>query len=81
VIPLQLPPLRERRADVLPLARHFLAQLADGALRLAPDAAAALTAWPWRGNVRELRNVLERSAAFVGEGALNRADLSLDLTV
>ncbi len=76
VVPLRVPPLRERREDILPLARHFLEQL--GGARLAPDAAAALRGHPWRGNVRELRNVLERSVAFSPEGPLTAAALRFD---
>jgi len=78
VIPLDVPPLRERREDVLPLARHFLTQLTGGAVRLTPDAVKALTAHRWPGNVRELRNVLERSTAFVPEGTLTAAALRFD---
>ncbi|MFT5680585.1 MAG: hypothetical protein ACI8RZ_001491 [Myxococcota bacterium] len=78
VIPLHLPPLRERREDILPLARHFLSQLTDGAVRLAPDAAAALLAHPWPGNIRELRNLLERSAVFVEGGMLRATELRFD---
>jgi len=78
VIPLHLPPLRERREDILPLARHFLTQLTGGAVRLAPDAIAALSAHHWPGNVRELRNVLERTTAFVPAGVLTAAALRFD---
>ena len=78
VIPLHLPPLRERREDILPLARHFLQQLTDGAVRLAPDAVAKLTLHAWPGNVRELRNVLERATAYTAEGLLTARSLQLD---
>lgn len=66
VVPLHIPPLRERRADIPDLARHLLRQMClNGcAPDLAPDALAMLTAHDWPGNVRELRNVLERSLAF-----------------
>jgi len=68
VLTLALPPLRERRADVLPLAEHFLeglclahgragVQLSDGARRM-------LSGYAWPGNVRELRNALERVIVF-----------------
>ena len=64
VVPLHVPPLRERPADILTIARHLLGQLTEThkrkPLRLAPDAAAALTAYTFPGNVRELRNILER---------------------
>ncbi len=66
VIPLEVPPLRERAGDVPALAEHFLALwCADNELplrRLTPEATAELSAMRWRGNVRELRNVIERLA-------------------
>jgi DNA-binding NtrC family response regulator len=69
VIKVHVPPLRDRREDVLPLARHFVGRLKPG---LDPDAVlggglqAALAAYNWPGNVRELRNVIER-LVLVGE--------------
>jgi predicted ATP-dependent protease len=67
VVPVRVPPLRERPEDVLALARHFVNQLTPEGQeppRLGPDAMAALVAHSWPGNVRELRNVIERSLAF-----------------
>jgi hydrogenase-4 transcriptional activator len=66
VVPIVVPPLRERPADIPVLARHFARELSAGAEPpvFAPDALAALLAHPWRGNVRELRNVIERALAF-----------------
>jgi len=61
-IAVQLPPLRERREDVVPLARHFVeANAAYGAKRLSPAALAALEGYTWPGNVRELEHVIERA--------------------
>ena len=66
VLNLRLPALRERVEDILPLAEHFLARAcADHSLEpmsFAPDARAALLAYGWQGNVRELSNVIERVA-------------------
>jgi len=66
VIDLQLPPLRERREDILRLARRFLVFFARSARRpaqeLSPAAEAALLAYRWPGNIRELRNTIERAA-------------------
>jgi DNA-binding NtrC family response regulator len=64
VIPVAIPPLRERREDILPLARHFLAD-ANGTFhkavkRLAPEAETLLLGYAWPGNVRELKNLIER---------------------
>ena len=62
---IRIPPLRERRDDVLPLAAHFVSRLRGELGRprasLAPSAEAALLAYDWPGNVRELRNVIERA--------------------
>jgi hypothetical protein len=66
VVPIHVPPLRERPEDIPVLARHFVRQLTSEGEPpvLGPDALAALLAHPWRGNVRELRNVIERALAF-----------------
>ena len=64
VVPIQVPPLRDRRVDIPPLARHFMRRAAEAAGRtprvIGEDALAALQAQEWPGNVRELRNVIER---------------------
>jgi DNA-binding NtrC family response regulator len=68
VIPMHLPPLRERAEDIPMLADYFLARLAAArgveALRLEPEALAALQAYDWPGNVRELENALERAGVL-----------------
>ena len=65
VVPIRLPPLREREGDVVLLARHFIArygeQLKGRAVTLARDAEPLLMAHPWPGNVRELQNVVQRA--------------------
>jgi DNA-binding NtrC family response regulator len=65
VLPLKVPPLRERRADVLPLAREFLNEArrrhGRAALRLTRDAMSALERHSWPGNVRELKHTIERA--------------------
>ena len=81
VVPIFVPPLRERREDIAVLARHFVNQLcpAGDPPVLAPDAIAALLAHPWPGNVRELRNAIERALAFSPTPAVLRAEqLRLD---
>lgn len=75
-IVLTVPPLRERRDDVLPLARHFLAQQ-DDSLEFAADAIAALESHAWSGNVRELRNVVVRAAVMAREKVIRAAHLPL----
>ena len=81
-IEIHLPPLRERRDDIVPLARHFLAFY--GGLqgpRLAADAESLLVAHPWPGNVRELENVMKRVAALLaGEEQVDATALVAFLT-
>jgi DNA-binding NtrC family response regulator len=78
VFPIRLPPLRERREDIVPLAESLLAHLSllagrAAAPRLDDGAKARLQSEPWPGNVRELRNVLER-ATILADGALIKAE-------
>jgi DNA-binding NtrC family response regulator len=74
-----MPPLRERREDIAPLATHFLRQLNHRFGRdvrgLAPDAMAALMKYDFPGNVRELENVLERAYALGVREQIALADL------
>ena len=76
VIPLRIPPLRERRGDILEIARHLLEQMAGEmalpGIKLDPEAQRVLRSFAWPGNVRELSNVLER-AVFNLEGDTIRA--------
>ena len=82
--PIRIPPLRERRADIVPLAEHFAARMARTLGRegvtIAADAAALLEAYPWPGNVRELRNVVERAVVLTRKGRLEAASLDLEST-
>jgi two-component system nitrogen regulation response regulator NtrX len=79
VVPLRVPPLRERREDIEQLARHFLQQLAARAgrspLGLAPEAEALLAGLDWPGNVRQLRNVLEAAEVFAHGARIEAADV------
>lgn len=86
VLPLRIPPLRERRADILPLARRFLSEAARRMNRPTPAltraAAGALQAYPWPGNVRELRHALERALVAMDPAdrrPIDVADLPLDV--
>ncbi|MGE5176533.1 MAG: sigma-54-dependent transcriptional regulator [Hyphomicrobiales bacterium] len=64
VVPIRVPPLRERREDILPLARHFLDQFNRSFGKqftgIDPDAERVLLSYPWPGNIRELKNLFER---------------------
>jgi TyrR family helix-turn-helix protein len=79
VLQLQVPPLRERPEDILPLAQVFLeracAQIGRPRPRIGADAAAALLAHPWTGNVRQLQNVVFRAVTLSEAPVIARADL------
>jgi DNA-binding NtrC family response regulator len=79
VVRVALPPLRERREEIPALVAHFLRQLNQRFRRdvrgVAPDALAALAAYDFPGNVRELENLLERAYALGARAELTRADL------
>jgi DNA-binding NtrC family response regulator len=80
-VTLAIPPLRERADELEPLARTFLAQAASrrpgAATTFSPAAVAALRAHDWPGNIRELRNVVERAVLFARDGVVDVADLQL----
>ena len=69
VVELNIPPLRERREDILALALHFLQQLTQGRARLSAAVTECLERYNWPGNIRELRNAMER-AALLSRGEL-----------
>ncbi|MCX5891755.1 MAG: sigma-54 dependent transcriptional regulator, partial [Deltaproteobacteria bacterium] len=79
VIPLAVPPLRERHEDIPLLAAHFLQDLSEGgdapAKTFSPEALRALTAMPWPGNVRELKNFVFRLAILSPGAVIGAADL------
>ena len=81
VVEIVVPPLRERRGDIAPLAQHLLAKAARelhrDSLHLAPDAVRALEAHDWPGNVRELENTLLRAVALSTSTTIGAGDLSL----
>jgi len=81
VVPLRIPPLRERREDVPLLAQHFLTGYAKrtGVRKsLAPDAAEKLVAYDWPGNVRELENMIEQAAALSASDEIRPVDIAFD---
>jgi DNA-binding NtrC family response regulator len=84
-IPLAIPPLRERIEDVPVLAEHFLKRIASDLGRppaaLSAGAVARLKAHTWPGNIRELRNVLERATLLCPGSLLGTADLGFDFEV
>ncbi|WP_229257399.1 sigma-54-dependent transcriptional regulator [Duganella callida] len=78
LITIRLPPLRERRSDIPLLARHIIAEVAAGyglpAASIAPQALEWLSAQPWPGNIRQLKQTLERTLLLVGRNELRQAD-------
>ena len=76
VVPVRLPPLRERLSDIVFLAEHFLALAGGPTKRLSAAAGALLLAHPWPGNVRELRNAMERVAALARRAVITAEDLA-----
>ena len=73
VVPIELPPLRKRLADIVPLAELFLTRVGK---RLGADAAARLLTHSWPGNVRELKNAMERAAVLVRGDVVQADDLN-----
>lgn len=75
VVPLVIPPLRERREDILPLAlgmmQHFNQELHKSFTGFTPAAADLLQSYPWPGNIRELKNVIERTMILAPDGDID----------
>jgi two-component system response regulator AtoC len=84
VIPLEIPPLRERSEDILPLAesflQHFNREFRKSVSGFAPAAALRLQAYAWPGNVRELRNAIERAVLLSDGGPLGLRDLPKEIS-
>ncbi len=85
VVPIQVPPLRERREDIRELAHHFLArsavQLGRIPQTLSDGAAQLLETYPWPGNIRELQNLFERMAVLCESQMIEESDLPLEFVV
>jgi DNA-binding NtrC family response regulator len=84
VVPIELPPLRERREDVMPLAQHFIRKYNEENSRdvsdaLAPEVLELLEAYTWPGNVRELENVVERAVVIAPGNELTRECLPTEI--
>ena len=85
VVTLHVPPLRERPEDILPLAFHYLgvfrARQGRRSLAFAPSCEDTMHAYPWPGNLRELRNAIERAAILAPRDLVEPADLGLPAEV
>lgn len=83
VIPVHIPPLRERPADILPLAKHMLKKIAKEAgrpvMKIEKKAAKEIERYHWPGNARELSNVLERAMYASGNDIIYKGDLPFNL--
>jgi DNA-binding NtrC family response regulator len=79
VIPVTIPPLRERRDDIPLLVNHFLDQMTGGAKTMADDAMDVLVAYDWPGNVRELENILERAVILSDGPAITAESLNVSI--
>ncbi len=81
VFPITIPPLRERRDDIPALAQYFLnkyaAEVRKGMLTISDDAMDILMKSPWKGNVRELENVIERAVIYADGGVIRAQDLGI----
>jgi DNA-binding NtrC family response regulator len=84
VVPIDIPPLRERRDDVPALAEHFMvrlcAELGRPVAQIEPEAMAALSAYAWPGNIRELKNALERMVLLEADDAIRLEHLPPEIT-
>ena len=81
VYPISLPPLRERKSDILPIAYHFLEQfnraMGKQVKGFDQEAARQLSDYDWPGNVRQLRNIIERAVILCDAGLISTGELSL----
>jgi len=75
VVPVLMPPLRERKEDIPLLINHFLSKTADSPKKITPEAMTLLIDYSWKGNVRELENVIERTALLTEKEEITPANL------
>ena len=85
VVPIELPPLRDRREDILPLAQHFIHKYNEEngrtvAEQIAPDVLALLESYSWPGNVRELENAIERAVVIAPGDDITRECLRPEIS-
>ncbi|MBV9958501.1 MAG: sigma-54-dependent Fis family transcriptional regulator, partial [Acidobacteria bacterium] len=85
VVPIELPPLRDRREDILPLAKHFISKYNEEngrqvAEQIAPDVLALMEAYVWPGNVRELENAIERAVVIAPGNEITRECLRSEIS-
>jgi len=79
VVPLHIPPLRERTEDIPLLVDHFIKKFSSTPRRLSPDAMKLLIHYPWKGNVRELENIIERVLLLTDAEEITPPDVPLEI--
>jgi transcriptional regulator with PAS, ATPase and Fis domain len=79
VVPLTIPPLRKRQADIPPLVAHFLEKFGAGERTISPQAMEALVRYQWPGNVRELENTIERVTILSHSDVIEADDLPAEV--
>jgi len=80
VVPINIPPLRERKEDIPLLVEHFLKKTSDNPKRITPKAMKLLMDYSWKGNVRELENIIERTALLTDKEEIAPAELPTEIT-
>ena len=83
VFPIDIPALRDRRQDILPLAQHFLLESSNDdrpPARIEADAIEALRSYEWQGNVRQLQNIIQRALILCDGNTIRLRDLRLEIT-
>jgi len=80
VVPVYMPPLRERKEDIPLLAEHFLSKTSHHPLRITPESMRILMDYSWKGNVRELENVIERTVLLTDKSDITPAELPSEIT-
>jgi two-component system response regulator HydG len=77
---LKVPPLRERREDIIPLARHFVGLASKWSHKISPEAEERLVSYSWPGNVRELRSMIEQAVIFAVGNEIQADELNLPVS-
>lgn len=80
VVPINIPPLRDRKEDIPLLVGHFLKKASNHTKRITPEAMRILIEYPWKGNVRELENIIERTVLLTDKEDITPAELPSELT-
>jgi two-component system response regulator PilR (NtrC family) len=79
VVPIHIPPLRERKEDIPLLIEHFLRKISSQPRKVTSEAMRTLVSYPWKGNVRELENVIERTALLTEKEEITPAELPSEI--